>query len=136
MGAKEEDLMMAEDDGAPSESAAAADQRERDAILALGSMRRQSSHQPSAATSPTAGWDTSQELSRRSSAVFTPFDTNSPWTSTTSLHSHDVASFMDPNGPDPKFLERFSQLPYISGARKAYEAGRNSSRVVKVRFGM
>lgn len=109
-------------------------QRERDAILALGSMR-QSSNQPqpqsSSFSNPTAPLDSSQELSRRSSSVFTTFDAASPWTSTTSLHSPD-ASVLDLSAPDAKFLDRVSRLPYISSARRAYELGRNSSRVVKV----
>lgn len=102
------------------------EQREQDAILALGSLRGNLS---SSSISPLdlSTADNSRDLSRRSSAALTPFEGPSPWTSTTSLHS-----LQDPNIPDARFFDRVSHLPYIASAVRAYELGRNSSRVVKV----
>lgn len=115
------------------------EQRKQDAIAALGSLREShaSASASAAGSHPSlSGADTSNSLSRRSSGALTPFGSSaSPWTSSTSLHSyhHEHPSLLDPDNPEARFLDRVSQLPYISGAMRVYEMGRNSSRVVKVR---
>ena len=117
------------------------DERVRFAIAALEGMRTAGTPVPSPGPTPPMHGPyrtTSSNTTTSSGGPITP--NTSALSLASSEHSSGSAYVVGPDGEvlitdaeDPRFLERVSQLPIVSGALRAYEGARNSNRAIKVR---
>ena len=112
------------------------DERVRLAIEALGAMRTASTPVPQL----HGPYRTTSSNTTSSGGPITPSTSAVSLASSEHSHSSGSAYVVGPDGEvlitdaeDPRFLERVSQLPIVSGALRAYEGARNSNRAIKVR---
>jgi hypothetical protein len=91
----------------------------RAAVIALHGLRSAS------VSSSTVSSPVHTSLSR--SSTFDEPELYSPMTSLSDLHQLEMDKEQQEH-----FLDRVSQMPLVQGALRAYELGKNSSRVVKV----
>jgi hypothetical protein len=96
----------------------------RMAIHALGAMRQPRVHDPSSSSATTTATPTAASTAISSPSLATASYQHTPWSSKDG----------DDEVVDENFIGRVSQLPYVGGALRAYETGKKSNRVVKVRI--